>query len=217
MMLKIKICGLTNLKDAIKAVELGADYLGFIFSSSPRQVTIRDCQVILAGLEQMGFREKIKAVAVCVNEDKEVMEKIVEECGIDFVQLHGDEESSFAESLGFPWYRALRIKDKNDIGNLSIDSWSCERLLLDARVDGAYGGTGKRISTEVAVLAGQEIGRCGKEFFLAGGLNPENIKEAILSIHPDGVDIGSGVEARAGKKSYAKMEELFREIDEAKD
>jgi len=217
MKLEVKICGITNLKDAIKAVELGASYLGFVFSSSSRQVTVRDCQVILAGLDKKGLRKKIKAVGVCVNETKTEMEKMVEECGLDFIQLHGDEKIKFSNGLQFPWYRALRIKDEKDIAILSVDSWDCKRLLIDARVDGAYGGTGKRISAEIARMAGEKIRESGKEFFLAGGLNPDNIKEAILSIHPDGVDISSGVETRPGKKSYGKMEKLFREINEAKD
>jgi phosphoribosylanthranilate isomerase len=214
MKLKVKICGITNLKDAIKAAELGADYLGFIFSASPRQVSIRDCKVILAGLEQKGLLQNLKTVAVCVNETKVQMESIVRECGIDFIQLHGNEKPDFANGLAFSWYRVFRIKDENDILNLSVDSWNCQRILVDALVAGVYGGTGNRISPKIALMAGDMIRKSGKEFFLAGGLNTDNIKEAVLSIKPDGIDISSGVETRPGKKSFSKLEKLFRVIGE---
>ncbi len=210
---KIKICGLTNYEDAACAVNLGADYLGFIFAESPRQVAAETVASILHNLTENGLREKVKTVGVFVNEKREIIESVLSDTGIDSVQLHGDEKKREVENYPFVWYKALRtstIKDVDDI--FKQEQWSCSRLLIDTKVEGIYGGTGKQVANEVALYAKKRIKEYGKEFFLAGGINPENVYSIVATIQPDGIDVGSGVEETKGRKSKVKLEKLFTEI-----
>lgn len=208
-MIKVKICGITNIEDAELAVQLGADYLGFIFAPSPRQVSSQGAAVILEELSKLNLRNAIKAVGVFVNEREEVIKEVIWETGIDEVQLHGDEDAREVNSYTFTWYKALRVGSREDA---AIQSWNCSRLLIDTRVEGVYGGTGQTISLDVARYARDRIRGAGKEFFLAGGITPDNVSRLIDGIHPDGIDVGSGVEETTGKKSKEKMRRLFAEI-----
>ncbi len=213
--MKVKICGITNIEDAELAVQLGADYLGFIFTPSPRQVSPGDVFAILEELSKKNLGDAVEAVGVFVNERKEFIEKVIRHTGIDLVQLHGDEDVQTANSYSFPWYKALRIVSREDVdrqirpGNRS---WSCSRLLIDTRVEGMYGGTGKTIALDVARYAREKVKNAGKEFFLAGGITPDNVHRLLAKIEPDGIDVSSGIEERKGKKSNKKMVQLFAEI-----
>lgn len=213
MHVQVKICGLTNYEDAACAVTLGADYLGFIFAESPRQVAAETVASILQTLTEHGLREKVKTVGVFVNEKLETIESILSETGIDLVQLHGDEKKREVENYPFAWYKALRISTVKDVDDIfEQEQWSCSRLLIDTKVEGIYGGTGKQVANEVALYAKKRIKEYGKEYFLAGGINPENVYNIVATIQPDGIDIGTGVEETKGKKSKEKLERLFAEI-----
>lgn len=205
--MKIKVCGLTNLKDAQLAIDLGADYLGFIFAESPRQTDPEAVRIIISNLKN---RDKAKCVGVFVNEQMEIMEAIAKDCGLDLIQLHGDEDKNAASVLTVPWYKAFRLGDENDLNEML--SWPCSRFLADAKVEGLYGGTGKKVSSEVAELACKKTKELNKEFFLAGGITPENVKGLVDSIKPDGIDVSSGIEIKLGKKDPVKMKKLFSEL-----
>ncbi len=215
MKIKIKICGITNYNDAALAVKLGAEYIGFIFAESPRQVKADTVADILHRLREQGLNKSVKTVGVFVNEQPETIEKILTQTGIDLIQLHGDETSSDAIQYPFQWYKALRISSKVDVDR-AVDNWTscCSQLLIDTKVKDSYGGTGKRIAEEVALYAKNRIVEAGKRFFLAGGINPENVYSIVTKIQPDGIDIGSGVEGIKGKKSKEKMIKLFKEIEQ---
>ncbi len=213
MSVQVKICGLTNYEDAALAVKLGADNIGFIFAASPRQITVEKAAELITKLKENGLCEKVKTVGVFVNEQKEIIEEIIRHSGIDLVQLHGDETDVETEAYTYPWYKALHIKSREDVDNtINGRSWSCSRLLIDTKVKGTYGGTGKSIDEDVALYAGGKIQGAGKEFFLAGGIGPENVYSILTAVRPDGIDVGSGVEEKKGKKSFKRMELLFKEI-----
>jgi phosphoribosylanthranilate isomerase len=212
----VKICGLTNYNDAALAVKLGADYIGFIFAQSPRQVDDKRVSDIIRKLSENGLLNSVKTVGVFVNESSERIKTIVEKTGIDIIQFHGDEKSDEVNTFPLPWYKALRIKSREDVDK-QIDkegrNWTCSRLLVDTAVEGMYGGTGEMLAADVACYACECVKNIGKEFFLAGGITPENVFEIIATVRPDGIDIGSGVEESKGRKSKEKLEKLFEEVN----
>ncbi len=213
MGVSVKICGLTNYHDAALATDLGADYLGFIFAESPRQVDENQVVTILHKLEEHNLRHRINAVGVFVNEDEEIIKGIVDATGIDIVQLHGDETVELTRTYAFPWYKALRFSSMDSVViQLNQIRWECQQILIDAVVPGMYGGTGKTVDTDIAVYARDKIRKSGRKILLAGGITPENVHQVMTAIQPDGIDISSGVEEKKGKKSEEKMRKLFKEI-----
>ncbi|MDA8427594.1 MAG: phosphoribosylanthranilate isomerase [Treponema sp.] len=217
MRLKVKICGLTNFEDAALALRLGADEIGFVFAPSPRLVLPDQAAAIAARLRAEGRLEGRSVVGVFVNERPEAMARIAALVGLDAVQVHGDESPEDCAAFGFPWYRALRIGTEEEARTRCALPWGCPRLLVDAAVRGAYGGTGLRLLPAAARAAAETTRRAGREFFLAGGLGPDNAAELVAALAPDGIDLSSGVEERPGKKSPAKLELLFAELERAAD
>ncbi len=217
----VKICGITRLEDAVLALSLGADELGFVLAPSPRRVEPESVGVILRVLRGDGRLPPFRAIGVFVNEEAGAMRDIMSFAGLDAAQVHGDETPSACAAFDFPWYRALRIASEADAKILASAGWDCPRLLADASVPGdaktpgAYGGTGKSIGTWAAIAAGTIARERGKEYYVAGGINPRNVASFILSIRPDGLDVSSGVEEAPGKKSPDKLEALFRAIRDA--
>jgi phosphoribosylanthranilate isomerase len=212
----VKICGLTNFEDAYRATTLGARYIGFIFAHSPRKVTPEKVSSILKKLHEKNLRNRVTAVGVFVNEKKEMIEHIISRTGIDMVQLHGDEPQAEVNTYLFPWYKTLRIASKEDLDQIIAPQnsfWKCTQLLIDTKVKGVYGGTGKMIDQEIAYAARNAVHRRKKKFYIAGGITPENVFNLLNSLNPDGIDIGSGVECQKGKKSFEKLQELFSEIE----
>lgn len=213
--MKIKICGITNLEDAMESARLGAYKLGFIFAESTRKVSVDSVREILQGLEKNNPRNKIRTVGVFVNEDFKKIKEILRETGLDYAQLHGDESPQQIKDADFACYKALRIASIEDFDRQCPDSgnqWKGPILLFDTAVKGTYGGTGKTIDVKAAEYACNAVKKTGKEFFLAGGINPENVRGLIKSIRPDGIDVGSGVEESPGKKSFKKLAELFNAV-----
>lgn len=182
--MRVKICGITNLEDALHAIEQGADALGFVFyPESPRYISPDAARRIIRLLPP--FVEK---VALFVNESAETIRSICLESGCTLAQIHFDVEESFFETLGFPSLKVIRAQKPEDIFR-----YSDEYRLVDAYCEG-YGGSGKRLNIEW--FEGVD---CSK-IILAGGLDPTN----VASLKPYGfygVDVSSGVEASKGKKS----------------
>lgn len=212
MNIKVKICGITNYEDALCAIEHGVDYLGFIFAKSPRQVTPEQVKCIIKRLKDKVTKNKVKFVGVFVNEDNIKINAIIKKTGIDIIQYHGDESTNQTNACQLPWYRAIRVNSKEDVDLAMNKKWFCNRLLADTKTEGVYGGSGKIITPEIALYAKNKIQKSGKEFFLAGGITPDNVYSIIEAVKPDGIDLGSGVEIEKGKKSADKIKKLFREI-----
>jgi len=198
-MLRIKICGITNREDAFAAVEYGADAVGFVFHpKSPRAVTLETAKKILSELPPF-----INAVGVFVNESKTNIEEIVEGVGLNVIQLHGNEPPEACHLLR-KVIKAIRVRDLTDLGVLK--RYNVSAFLLDTYSPESMGGTGQIFNWDIAVEA-KKFGR----IILAGGLNPENVEEAIRRVQPYGIDVATGVEGNEkGKKDHKRLK-LFIE------
>ncbi|NPA32208.1 MAG: phosphoribosylanthranilate isomerase [Aquificae bacterium] len=194
-MVKVKICGITSPKDALFAVQSGADYIGIItYPKSPRFVPKERRKEILRELEKTG----VKKVAVVVNEPLHFLEELLEE-GFDLIQLHGDEPPSVGEALGFERViKVFRVKEELP----RPEGWEeAHGILLDTYSEKLYGGTGRTFNWEVAKRLVDE----GWRVFLSGGLKPENVSEAVRRVKPFCVDVSSGVELRKGVKDPERV------------
>ena len=196
----IKICGLTNLEDAKKAVELGADAIGFIFARSPRRAEPQKVKSIIREL-----KGDVLKIGVFVNEDAEKIKSIVKDCGLDAVQFHGDESPEFCSGFtGLKLIKAIRVKNIESL-NIISDFKNIFACLLDTFSNDKYGGTGKTFNWDLAVKAK----KYKKPLILSGGLNIDNIEEAITFVRPYGVDISSSIESGPGKKDIDKMSKII--------
>ncbi len=204
-MVRVKVCGITNLEDAMMAVELGAHALGFIFAQSPRNINPEKAREIICQLPPF-----VQTVGVFVNEDEKVIREIVELCGLDLVQLHGEESVEVCSGLMPRVIKVIRVKGRASLLPIEQYKGKVRAILLDTWSAEAHGGTGKGFDWDLAVEAKQ----FGIPIILSGGLNPANIKEAIARVKPVAVDVNSGVEARAGKKRLALLEQFFNEIQQ---
>ena len=202
-MTKIKICGITNLEDAWLAAELGADALGFIFAETPRRITPAKAKTIIHSLPPL-----VKTVGVFVNEDPSRIKKIKSECGLDLIQLHGDESPEMCRDLMPYSIKAFRIQNETSIKNIKRYQGFVRAILLDTYQKGKAGGTGRTFDWSLGLKAKE----AGIPIILSGGLGPENIQEAIRSVDPYAVDINSGIEKRPGKKDPVLMKQLMEKI-----
>ena len=201
LIVKVKICGITNYKDAAAAVDMGADLLGFNFyQSSPRYIAPKEATEIINKLPSF-----VDVAGVFVNASLKQINEIISDCQLNWVQLHGDEDPKFCKALAsvnVKTMKALRVKDKKDIEK--ADKFFTDAILLDAFHPERYGGTGTGFDWNI-------IGHIGKRVFLAGGINPDNATAAIeLGVY--GIDVCSGVESKPGKKDTKKMKKLFKNI-----
>ncbi len=202
MTVRIKICGITRVADALAAERLGADALGFVFfPKSPRYVSPEDAREICRQTSPFVAR-----VGVFVNREREFIEEIVTMCGLSAVQLSGDEPADFLADTPFPVIRAVRIKDGGDIRSLA-GLPSGDTLVLDTFAPGSYGGTGVPFDWDLL-----EGGIGGRRIVMAGGLTPENVGEAVRRFRPYGVDVASGVEERPGIKDHIKIGRFIRAV-----
>jgi phosphoribosylanthranilate isomerase len=200
---KVKICGITDYEDAIAAADMGADMLGFNFyPKSPRYLTPDEAAKIIDRLP--GF---VDVVGLFVNDPFERIEQVIDQCGLDWIQFHGDETPEFTEqfnTFNVRTIKAIRVKDKNDIK--LAEQYYTDVILLDAFDPKKYGGTGLSFDWNI-------IGNVTKRVFLAGGITADNVTKAVdLGIY--GIDVCSGIESKPGKKDHAKMQKLFDKIRE---
>lgn len=201
-MTRIKICGLTNLEDALAAVEFGADAIGFVLAKSPRQISPAEASEIAAQLPPY-----IARVGVFVGGSKKAIEEIYHSVKLTEVQIYF-EENNGAESptsMSIPYLRSLRVKDDDvlyQISRLGLDQFH-----LDGFDPSRMGGTGQQFDWEIAARAAK-IGR----LTLAGGLTPENIVAALEQVRPYAVDLSSGVELSPGKKDHDKMKSFIQKV-----
>jgi phosphoribosylanthranilate isomerase len=204
---KVKICGLTNFEDAAAAVEAGADLLGFIFyEGSPRYVEADQVQAIIAELHRVypvdPEKPRYRTVGVFVDRPAAYIAAIMAMTGLDWAQLSGDETVSVLEQLKRRAYKAIRPRAYKDADAeasfyAALSPRFGPRLLIDAYRPGEYGGTGHRADWDIA----KELARF-RSILLAGGLNPDNVAEAVRVVQPWGVDVSSGVEKAPGIKDH---------------
>jgi phosphoribosylanthranilate isomerase len=204
MTVKLKVCGVTSLEDARAAIDCGAEYLGFNFyAKSPRYIAPKQARAIIERLP-----DGIIGVGVFVNESRpEDVIEILRVSGAQVAQLHGDESPDYCASVGAERViKALRVSDNFDARR--VLDYPAAAILLDAFDAKLYGGTGKTANWTIA----REAAKLTK-VFLAGGLSPVNIVEAIRAVEPFAVDVNSGVESAPGRKDAGRLRKLKEEMD----
>ena len=201
--MRIKICGITNIPDALYAVALGADALGFIFyPKSPRYITPQAVRTIVDALPPF-----VATVGVVVNESIDTVREILAVSGCDMAQLHGDETPAYIDALARPAMKCLSIAGPEDLAPLAQFT-NARAILLDTKVGRQSGGTGIAFDWQIA----RQAQNYGRPIVLAGGLRPENVAEAIRIAQPQAVDVSSGIEAAPGKKDHQRMREFFAAV-----
>jgi phosphoribosylanthranilate isomerase len=205
MSLRIKICGITNLDDALAAADAGADALGFVFhQASPRCVSPAVAAAIIARLPPF-----VAKVGVFVDAAEDTVRRLIAECGLDTVQLHGAELPGFGRGLPAKLIKAFRVQGLESLVELPRHDTSA--WLLDSFVPGQPGGTGAKFKWDLAV----EAKKLGRPIILAGGLTPGNIASAVRQVRPFGVDVSSGVEAGPGRKDLRKVQQFIEAARQA--
>lgn len=199
MPIRIKICGLTNLEDARKAVGLGADALGFVFAESPRRISPESAAGIVRSLPPI-----LTCVGLFVDESPPAVRRVIKECRLDALQFHGNESPDYCRQFSLKIIKAFRIKNGNSLK--AIPHYQVDAYLLDTYVEGTSGGTGESFNWDLALRA-KEFSR---PIILAGGLGPDNVAEAIRRVRPYGIDVSTGIEAEPGKKDHKKMKEFMK-------
>ena len=196
---KVKICGITSIRDALAAVEFGADALGFMFyQASPRVVSNESVTAIVRELPPF-----LTKVGVFVNASEETIRKAIVDCGLDTLQFHGEEPPEFCRRFGLKAIKAFRVRGAESL--VEMAAYQNEAWLLDAFVPGKLGGTGAQFNWDIA----KQATKLSQRVILAGGLTPDNIGQAVKEIRPYGVDVSSGVESAPGKKDHAKVRDFI--------
>jgi phosphoribosylanthranilate isomerase len=195
MTTRVKICGITSVADGLMAAEAGADLVGLMFyDQSPRQVTLPAAAEISRALPPY-----IQRVGVFVNPDQKFVNQAIVECGLNLLQFHGEESSEFCTQFGLMSVKAIRVQDESSLAALA--EYQTDAFLLDAFARSGRGGTGEKFNWNLAV----EARKFGKPIFLAGGLTPENVADAVRQVQPFAVDVSSGVESSPGRKDETKV------------
>jgi phosphoribosylanthranilate isomerase len=203
-MIRVKICGITTAADALAAIDVGANLLGFNFySKSPRHITEAEAAKIRPQLPK-----KVDAVGIFVNAPPADVAALCKLLKLDAVQLHGDESPKTVAEVArsIPVYKAFRVEPDFPLGTLD-EYPEAFAFLFDAAYTGQYGGTGRTTDWDVARRAA-----VGRRIILAGGLKVENVAAAVRIVRPYGIDVASGVESKPGKKDHGRMREFIEEV-----
>lgn len=197
----VKICGIKRIEDARVAINHGADLLGFVFAPSSRRIAPDTAREIIAAIRP---DSTVKAVGVFVNADPEEMNRVARSCGLDLVQLSGDEPDGVVATLDVPAIKAIHVRDDDGPESLRerVSASSAAVVLLDTARAGHYGGTGETFEWE-------RLPALERPVLLAGGLHPDNVARAIQTVQPWGVDVSSGVETN-GEKDHGKIGNFIR-------
>ena len=203
---RVKICGITSVKDAIFAVNAGADAIGLVFyAPSPRFVTIEQAQQIVAAMPPF-----VSVVALFVNALPIEIETVLAQVRIDIVQFHGDETRSDCEQIKLPYYKAIRVKADTNLLQYEVEFSSAKALLIDTYSDAAFGGTGQVFDW------GLIPPNLTKPVILAGGLTAENVALGIKQVRPYAVDVSGGVERTKGVKDVAKIAAFMHAVQKSR-
>lgn len=197
MSAKVKICGITNMKDALLAAEYGADFLGFIFTKSKRQIQPEKARKIIKRVKNV-----VTTVGVFMDDSLEFIKKVIQEAEIDIVQLHGKETPEFCQKIEKRVIKRIHVNNYDTHQTLirKMRDFSVFSFLLDPGT-----GSGKTFDWTIA-------SNINLPLIIAGGLNPNNVKEMIQLLHPFGVDVSSGVEKKIGKKDPEKIRRFIEEV-----
>ncbi|AFM26753.1 phosphoribosylanthranilate isomerase [Desulfomonile tiedjei] len=200
---RVKICGITRIEDAIAAVRSGADALGFVFyAGSPRFIHPEDARDIIRRMPPF-----VTTVGVFVNEERNRIEAMSRTSGIHSIQLHGSEHPEDCSGFDRPVFKALRVSGLESLA--SIQLYETAGILLDSAVPGTWGGTGTVPDWKcIGDFLDKDISGIRKRLILAGGLTAENVKMAVKIVRPWAVDVSSGVEFEPGIKNHEKMKEF---------
>lgn len=199
-MVKVKICGITNLEDALAAVEAGADALGFVFyAGSPRHILPGQAASIIRHLPPF-----VDTVGLFVDEHPDTVNSTANRCGLDLIQLHGDEPPGYCNSIQRRVIKAFRVKSIDCLDSAS--RYAVSAILLDAWSPVAHGGTGQTFNWEIAASAAATA-----RIILAGGLTPGNVAAAVRQVRPYAVDVSSGVELSPGRKDAGMIREFINQ------
>ncbi len=202
-MIRVKICGITRIADALEAVGSGADAIGLVFAKSSRKISVEKARAISDAVGPW-----VATVGVFVNEKPSQILKVAARCKLSAVQLHGDETPSQVKALKrapFKVIKAFRVDEKFDFGRMT--DFSADAFLLDAYVAGQYGGTGKVFNW--GLLKKQKI---TKPWIVSGGLRPDNIAQLLKICEPYGVDVSGGVEKSAGIKDKLLIRKFIENV-----
>lgn len=200
--MKIKICGITNLEDALLAEELGADAIGFIFyKPSRRCISPETAKIISKVLSSFTLK-----VGVFVNEAEEEINKIAETAKLNLIQLHGDEKPEIIPKLILPSIKSFRVNEEFDFTN--IENYKCDNYLFDTFSQDEFGGTGNTFNWDLIPIS------LLHRSIIAGGVSENNIEEIFTKFKPHAVDVSSSIEESIGKKNHNKMKNLFKKINQ---
>ena len=199
----IKICGITNMEDGLKAASLGVDAVGFIFAPSLRRVEPDTAKKIIQVLPEFLLK-----IGVFVDEELGDVERVARHCGLHILQLHGKESPEYCQRVSRQVFKTIHIKDLESLKDM--EPYDDVSILLDTYSPVQAGGTGTAFPWEIALVAKEK-----RDFILSGGLHPLNVREAILKVKPWGVDVCSGVETNPGEKDLLKMQEFVKEVRKA--
>ena len=199
---RVKYCGLTRIEDALYAAKIGVDAIGLVFyDKSPRSVSVDQAKLIVESLPAF-----VTTVGLFVNADSADVEKRVREVNLDLLQFHGDETAVDCERFDRPYIKAIRMREELDLDQISDEYQNASGLLFDTYDKDMYGGTGKLF--DWSMIPDQR----SLPIILAGGLNPENVRQAISDVHPYAVDVSGGIEASKGIKDTEKMNAFMKGV-----
>jgi phosphoribosylanthranilate isomerase len=199
---RVKICGITQVADALHAVAAGADALGFVFyPPSPRYVSMQQAADIIAQLPPF-----VTCVGLLVDPTAAQVQQLLEQVPLSLLQFHGDESPDFCGRFGVPYLKAIRVKAGTDLPAACQRYAQATGLLLDTYVEGVPGGTGQTFNWQLIPT------NLAKPIVLAGGLNPMNVGDAINTVHPWAVDVSGGVEAAKGCKSATLIDTFMQGV-----
>jgi len=202
---RVKICGITNLEDALAAIHAGADSLGFVFyAPSPRAVEVEQAAEIIAQLPAF-----VTTTALFVNADKEFVDRVITQTRIDLLQFHGDETEAFCAGFSRPYIKAIRMKPELDLVQEVNQFSSAQAILLDAYRPGVPGGTGEAFDWDRIPQPHPAT------IILAGGLSCDNVAEAVKVVKPYAIDVSGGVEKCKGIKDADKINTFINEVTRA--
>ena len=203
MRTRIKICGITRVEDALICAQYGTDAIGLVFyEKSPRNVTIAQAKVIVAALPPF-----VSVVGLFVNAQLNAIQMAISQLHLDVLQFHGDEMPEFCAQFNLPFYKAVRVNSDTNLLQYCLDYSQAQALLLDAYSDAGYGGTGQTFDWN---LIPQNL---PKPVILAGGLNADNVADAIRRAQPYAVDVSGGIEHSKGIKDAAKIAAFMQAVN----
>ena len=205
MRTRVKICGFTTIDEAVYAATLGVDAIGLVFyPQSPRNVSLEQATKIVAALPAF-----TTVVALFVDETETIIRQVLNNITIDCLQFHGHENPQACRLYNKPYIKALSMRETTNVEQLAIDYHDASALLLDAYHPQEKGGTGESFDWNLIPK------QCNLPIVLAGGLTPENAKQAIIKVNPYALDVSSGVEIKKGIKERAKMTAFIEEVNQS--